>query len=92
MLRSVSQVIEIVLRPGCVEVRFGARRGLLGWWRSFIRTRQQEREVRTLALLDEHLLKDIGLGERAGGDLAARVHACRQQELRRIAMARLGLM
>jgi len=89
MLRSVSQVIEIALRPGVIEIRFAGRDP---WWRRWLRAWRKQREVRSLALLDERVLKDIGLGPCAGGDLAARIHACRQQELRRMAMARLGLI
>ena len=72
------------------EVRFGERRA--SWWRRWIQAWREEREARQLAQLDERLLNDIGLGPRTGNPLATRIHTCRQHELRRLGMARLGLM
>ena len=95
---------EILLRPGealriendggrvIIEVWFAARRGLLGWWRRRVQAWREERAARGLAQFDEHLLNDIGVGPSAGNPLAERIHAYRQQESQRQAMARLGLM
>jgi uncharacterized protein YjiS (DUF1127 family) len=92
----VAQVIEIVLRPGSIEIRFGARRRfaqtLVDWWRRRVSEWREDRDALRLAELDERTLKDIGLGHCAESPLASRVHAYRQQELRRVAMSQLGLM
>jgi uncharacterized protein YjiS (DUF1127 family) len=88
----VGQVIEILLRPGSIEVRFARRRRPLDWWRRWLRAWREGREAVKLSELDERILHDIGLGLGAGGSLAGRIHAHRQDEARRHAMARLGLM
>ena len=72
------------------EVRFDEPRA--SWWRRWLLAWREEREARSLAQLDERLLNDIGLGPCAGNSLAARIHAHRQHELRRVEMSRLGLM
>ncbi len=72
------------------EVRFSEPRA--SWWSRWLLAWREEREARSLARLDERLLKDIGLGPCAGNSLAARIHAHRQHELRRVEMSRLGLM
>jgi uncharacterized protein YjiS (DUF1127 family) len=95
---------EILLRPGealriendggrvVIEIRLAARHGLLGWWRRCVQAWREERAARELAQIDERLLNDNGLGPSAGNSLAARVHAYRQQESRRLVTAQLGLM
>ena len=72
------------------EVRFDEPRA--SWWRRWLLAWREDREARSLAQLDERLLNDIGLGPGAGNSLAARIHAHRQHELRRVEMSRLGLM
>ena len=70
------------------EVRF--RREL--WWNRWLRSWRETRAAVRLAELDERTLKDIGLGEWVADPLARRIRAQRELELRRVAMARLGLM
>ena len=60
------------------------------WWKRWLRAWREGEQVRLLAL-DEHILRDIGMDAGSSDPLAVRAHAYRQQELRRIAMARLGL-
>jgi hypothetical protein len=94
------QVIEIVLRPRSIEIRFNRRRArigrvaraLLDWSQRCLRAWREDRQALLLAQLDERTLRDIGLDCGSGSSLAARGHAYRQQELRRMAMAQLGLM
>ena len=62
------------------------------WWKRWLQAWREDRQARLLAELDERILRDIGLGAASGNRLAARVHVVRQQELRRIAMGRLGLV
>jgi len=83
----VDQVIEIVLRPGSIEIRFGRRR-LRDWWRRRVGAWREDRHVLRLAELDARTLKDIGLEQ----CIAARVHAYQRQEQWRLAMLRQGLM
>jgi hypothetical protein len=89
-------VMTVLAPPGAElwEIRLGGRRD--SWWkrwlRRWFRARREERDARQLALFDERLLNDIGLGPNAENPLATRAHNYRQQELRRISMARLGLM
>ena len=72
------------------EVRFGEPRA--SWWRRWLLAWREDREARSLAQLDERLLNDIGLAPCAGNSLATRIHACRQDELRRAILVRHGLM
>jgi hypothetical protein len=62
------------------------------WWQRWIREWDEDSQAQLLAQLDERLLEDIGLGPASGEPVAARAHEYRQQEIRRIAMARLGLL
>ena len=78
MAQVIAQVIEIVQRPGSIEIRFGRR---LAWWRRWVQAWREDRQALRLAELDERILKDIGL------------ESCyRQQELRRFMMSRQGLI
>jgi len=72
------------------EVRVVVRRD--PWWRRWVRAWREQWVARELALYDERLLNDIGLGPNAGGSLATRVHVYRQQELRRSAIFQQGLI
>jgi hypothetical protein len=85
-------VLTVSAPPGAElwEIRVDARRD--PWWKCLIRAWREDRAARELAPFDERLLTDIGLGPHAGNPLATRVYNYRQQELRRISMARLGLM
>jgi hypothetical protein len=62
------------------------------WWQRWLRAWREARESQLLAQLDERMLRDIGMDLGNGHPLAVRAHALRQQELRRIAMAQLGLI
>lgn len=62
------------------------------WWKRWLRAWRDHWQVGLLAELDEHLLRDIGMHAGSVDPLARRAHAHRENELRRIAMSRLGLM
>ena len=82
----------LVLRryDGNWEVRVVRRRD--AWWKRWIIAWRERRAALQLAELDERTLKDIGLDPSGCNPLAPRIHAVRDQESRRMAMARLGLM
>ena len=82
----------LVLRRdgGNWEVRVVQHRD--AWWKRWLLAWRERRAALRLADLDERTLKDIGLERCACDPLARRVHAHREQESRRLAMARLGLM
>lgn len=82
----------LVLRRvgGNWEVRVVPRREPL--WRRWLRAWRENQAAHQLAELDERTLKDIGLDPGGYSPLAARIQAYRDQEFRRMAMARLGLM
>lgn len=88
-LRIESNNLSLLLRSNGAawEIQF-----VNPWWKRWLRAWREERQARLLAELDERILRDIGLHAAAGDRLAARVEAYRQQELRRIAMGRLGLV
>ena len=100
-IESGSGLVLLVRRDGRAwEIQVVARRdyagrlgrALLGGWRRWVEAWREEKDARRLAQLDERTLRDIGLDPGSGSPLAARAHAYRQQELRRIAMAQLGLI
>ena len=62
------------------------------WWKRWLRVWREAAQTRVLAELDEHILRDIGMHPGSSHPLATRLHALRQQELRRIAIARFGLV
>jgi Domain of unknown function (DUF1127) len=62
------------------------------WWRRWMRAWRDDGQARLLAQLDERTLEDLGLGAGSGNPVAARAFEYRQQEMRRTAMARLGLL
>ena len=86
----MERVLVLQRDGGNWEVRVVVRRD--PWWRRWARAWREHREVRELALFDERLLDDIGLGPNAGNALATRVHSYRQLELRRIAIFQRGLI
>ncbi len=85
----IEQLLVLRCDGGNWEIRVVTRRD--AWWKRWLRAWREDREALRLAELDERTVKDIGL-EQCAGSFAARVHAYREQELRRLAMARLGLM
>ena len=62
---------------------------LARWYQAFVQARQQRAAREVLLHLDAHALKDIGV-ESWNSDLAAQVHARRQQHSLRLAAARIG--
>ena len=98
---------DISLQPG-EALRIDSRDGLLmlvrrgagvwevrlvnPWWKRWLRAWREASECQLLAQLDQRMLRDIGLDLGSGHPLAVRADALRQQELRRIAMAQLGLI
>jgi hypothetical protein len=84
----IERVLVLRLDGGNWEVRFRRE----PWWKRRLRALREQRAALRLAELDERTLNDIGLGQCVAHPLARRIHACREQESRRLAMARLGLM
>ena len=84
--------VSLLLRPegASWEIEVLARRD--PWWKRWLRAWREDEQAWLLARLDEHLLRDIGMGAASGNPLAARVHAYREDERRRSAMAQLGLI
>ena len=85
-------IMTVSAPPGAAlwEIRVAARGD--PWWKCWMRAWREDRDARELALVDERLLTDIGLGPNAGNSFATRIHCYRQQELRRIAMSQQGLL
>jgi uncharacterized protein YjiS (DUF1127 family) len=83
----MERVLVLQRDGGNWEVRFRRE----SWWSRWFRAWRKDRAALQLAELDERTLRDIGLDRHAGCAFAARVCAYREQELRRMAMARLGL-
>jgi uncharacterized protein YjiS (DUF1127 family) len=65
------------------------RRLLAKWVQGFVQARQRRAAREVLMHLDAHTLKDIGV-ESWNSELAAQVHARRQQHSLRLAAARIG--
>ena len=86
----MERVLVLQRDGGNWEVRVVVRRD--PWWVRWVRAWREHRAALRLAELDERTLDDIGLGHCATHPLARRIHAQREQEFRRTAMARLGLM
>ena len=84
----IERVMVLRRYGGNWEVRFRRE----SWWKRWLRNWHEKRAAVQLAELDERTLKDIGLGPCAADALARRIHAYREQEFRRVALARLGLM
>ena len=70
------------LEGGNWEIRVVVRRD--PWWKRWIKAWREDRESRQLALFDQRLLNDVGLGADSGHALATRIHYYREQELRRL--------
>ena len=62
-------------------------RKLLAWWR---RARQVRADQESLARLDAHTLRDIGI-ESWNAQLVERLEARRQRRLQRLAALRIGV-
>ena len=62
-------------------------RKLLAWWR---RARQARADRESLARLDAHTLRDIGI-ESWNAQLVERLEARRQRRLQRLAALRIGV-
>jgi hypothetical protein len=84
----IERVLVLRRDGGNWEVRFRRE----AWWRRWLRAWREERAALKLAELDERTLKDIGLDACGCNPLGRRIHVYREQESRRSAMARLGLM
>ena len=84
----IERVLVLRRDGGNWEVRFRCD----PWWKRWLRGWREKRAAVQLAELDERTLKDIGLEPCGCDPLAQRIHSLREQEFRRVAMARLGLM
>ena len=84
--------LDLVFQPDgrAWEIELVPRRD--PWWRRWIRAWREDEQARLLAQLDERILEDIGLGAGSGNPVALRAHKYQQQEIRRIAMTKLGLL
>jgi uncharacterized protein YjiS (DUF1127 family) len=91
-LRIHSGGLALVFRPDASAWEIEIVRPRARWWQRWIRAWHEDRQARMLAQLDERILHDIGMGPGSSNPVAARAHEFRHQEMRRIAMAQLGLL